>query len=230
VTTSSQPDHAVGTARTLRIVTSFPAPGDNANSLTWDGTNLWVSDNSGYLFSLGLQGNVRASYLAPDPTPEGITWDGSTFWLFTTNHAEIDHFQIQDGRVSKLGAIRPPAQVTGGGITHDLAWDNGTLWWAEAFRVYHLTTSGVVIGQFTSGRNVTGLGWDGRHLWLAHGNFPDGSLVEVDGRDGRTLDTFTIPVTELSALAWADRTLWALGTSGLTGKPQIFRLDVSAAG
>jgi TIR domain-containing protein len=214
---------------TLAVAASFPAPDSEPNALAFDGRDFWVSDNSGTIFRVTQGGQPVASYQAPDVSPEGLTFDGCTFWLFTTNHGLIYHFGIKNGRVRTLGSVNPHAQVFGGGITHNLAWAGRGLWWADQYTVELLTARGAVLHKITKGRDVTGLAWDGRHLWLAYDNFPAGSRIEEDTSAGVSLRAFTVPITSLTALTWADSTLWALGENKLGSQVLVYRLALPAA-
>jgi hypothetical protein len=208
---------------------SILAPGSGPSALAFDGKDFWTSDNSGSIFQVDVNGQVDANYQSPDPTPEGITSDGRSFWVFTTNQGRIDHFQIRNGQVEMLGSINPHAQLFGGGITHNLAWDHGDLWLADQYNVRLLTVSGAVVRQITKGSNVTGLAWDGSHLWLAYDNFPHGSRIEEDTATGTPIRMFTVPITALTSLAWADGTLWAVGQHDLGGAARIYRLTLPLA-
>jgi transcriptional regulator with XRE-family HTH domain len=226
---SSGQSSAPSPANAPPIAASFPAPGSGTDALAFDGKDLWTSDNSDSIFQVDVNGQVDASYQSPDPTPEGITWDGHSFWVFTTNQLLIDHFQIRNGHVERLGSVNPHAQEFGGGITHNLAWDHGDLWWAEQYNVKLLTARGAVVRQITKGSDVVGLAWDGRHLWLAYDNFPDGSRIEENSPTGTPLATFTVPIAALTSLVWADGTLWASGQHDLAGPTWIYRLNLPRA-
>jgi hypothetical protein len=207
---------------------SFPAPGSKAEGITWDGMSLWLSDNSGTIFKMSPSGKVLDSVRSPDVTPQGLTWDGSSFWVYTTNHSFIYQIRIAGENVQTISSFRSPAQVLGGGITQDMAWDGENLLFANQFKVYRLDGSGKVLGSFTFHKNVTGLGWDGSNLWIAYNNFPEkASLSRVD-MHGESLETYVSPILEINGLAWADDYLWALGSDAVGGKPMIYKLSLPA--
>ncbi len=210
------------------LVESFPAPGSKAEGITWDGRSIWLSDNSGVIFKMDPSGKVLDSFRSPEVTPQGLTWDGSSFWVYTTNHSLIYQIRIAGENVQTISSFRSPAQVLGGGITQDIAWDGENLWFANQFKVYRLDGSGKVLGSFTFHKNVTGLGWDGSNLWIAYNNFPEkASLSRVD-MHGESLETYVSPILEINGLAWADRDLWALGSDAVGGKPMIYKLSLPA--
>ncbi len=218
---------AFATNPVLPVANKFAAPGGQPTGMTSDGTKLWISDGAYAIFAVDLNGQVINSYEPTNPTPEGLTWDGQSFWLFTTNFGNIDRFRISDGKTTTLGSIKPPSRIVGGGLSHDLAWDGEALWFAEQYNVYRLSRSGAVLGQFTRGENVTGVEAENDHLWLGYASFPGGGTVELADSSGKVVRAFTIAVHGLSALAWADGTLWALGKE-VAGRSYIYRFDVAA--
>jgi len=211
----------------VSLIQSFPAPGSQAEGITSDGTNLWLTDNSGTIFKVAQSGTVLDSFSAPEVTPQGITWDGSSFWLFTTNQFFIYQFQIIGGNTQTISSFRSPAEVVGGGLTQDMAWDGDSLWYANQFKVYDLDTSGNILGSFTAPKNVAGLDWDGSNLWLAYNDFPNNSTLNIVNRTGQTLETYSSPIFQINGLAWADGYLWVLGMDSLGGSPTIYKLSIS---
>lgn len=215
-------------SRQISIAQSFPAPGSRAEGIAWDGASLWVSDNSGAIFQVNAAGKVLDSVRSPDVTPQGLAWDGHCLWIFTTNRSLI--YQVRKGgdAVEILQSFRSPAQVLGGGITQDMAWDGEHLWYANQFRVYRLDRLGNVLSSFTFHKNVTGLGWDGANLWVAYNDFPQKAVLSVVDTRGEILETYIAPVLEINGLAWADGSLWALGSDSAGAKPVVYKLTVPA--
>lgn len=74
-----------------------------------------------------------------------------------------------------------------------------------------------------------GLAWDGSHLWLGYDNFPNGSRIEEDTASGTPIHAFTVPITGLTALAWADGTVWAVGRHDVGSPILIYRLRMASA-
>jgi len=223
-----QPKHEEKPSRQLLVAQSFPAPGSRAEGITWDGVSLWVSDNSGVIFKVDPSGKVLDSFQSPGVTPQGLTWDGSSFWVFTTNHTVIYQIRIVEENLQTVSSFRSPAQVLGGGITQDMAWDGENLWYANQFKVYQLDTSGKVLSSFTFHKNVTGLGWDGSNLWIAYNEFPEQAGLSNVDTYGKILETHISPILEINGLAWGDGALWALGSHSVGAKPMIYKLNVPA--
>lgn len=207
----------------------FPAPGQEAEGITADGRNLWVTDNSGAIFQVEPSGNLIATFSAPEVTPEGITWDGSSFWVFTSNQSFIYHFQIIGAETKTLGSFLSPARVLGGDITQDLSWDGMNLWYANQYQVYELDPLGRRLNAFSHARNIKGLEWADNNLWLAYNDFPTNAMLEKVDRRGNSLGIFQTPIFEIIGLAWLDGYLWCIGRDSLGGKPMVYKLDISKA-
>ncbi len=211
----------------VSLVKSFPAPGLGAEGIAWDGAYLWLSDNSGVIFKVDTSGKVLDSFRSPDVTPMGLAWDGSNFWVFTTNHLYIYQFQIVDKKAQTVHSFPSPAEVFGGGITQDMAWDGKNLWYANQFKVYNLDNTGKVLNSITFPQNVTGLDWDGSNLWIAYNGFPDNATLSRANTTGEILGTYPSLIFEINGLAWADGYLWVLGVDSLSGDPMIYELSLS---
>ena len=62
-------------------------------------------------------------------------------------------------------------------------------------------------------------------------DFPGCSYVEVTDRSGHDGETFRLPpIADITALAWADDTLWVIGSEPSDDRATIYRLDVTAVG
>jgi len=206
----------------ISIVQEFSAPGWSTEGITSDGTYLWLSDNSGTIFKIDTSGKALGNFASPDVTPQGMTWDGSSFYIFTTNKLSIYRFRIAGQNAKKLKSFRSPAKVFGGGISHDMAWDGKSLWYANQFNVYRLDNSGKILSSFTAPKNVTGLDWDGSYLWLAYDGVFSNTLIMAN-TSGESIGTFPSPISEINGLAWANGYLWAIG------RDSVYKLDVSVA-
>jgi serine/threonine protein kinase len=222
------PSATTATSGTLiTVVQQFAAPGYHAEGLTWDGTHLWVADNSGTIFQVDSAGRTLGAFAAPEVTPQGLVWDGTSFWVFTTNYGRIYQFQIDGAETHTLGSFETPARIFGGDISQELAWDGTNLWYANQFNVYQLDTSGNILSTFAFAQNVTGLEWDSGRLWLAYGAWPALATLAVVDATGNVRATFSAPVHAILALAWGDNTLWALGRESQGTAVMIYQLDIS---
>jgi hypothetical protein len=125
-----------------------------------------------------------------------------------------------------IGSFHSPAGTIGGGITQDLAWDGNNLWYANEYKVYHLTTTGNELSHFVFPKNVMGLDWDGSNLWLAYTDFSGNSTLAKVDTTGGILTAYPVPTYEIDGLAWADGYLWALGIDSPGASPMIYKLEV----
>lgn len=228
---TSSPSAVATPADGPTVAGSFPAPGDTAAGMAWDGTNLWVT-GSAELFKVSADGRVLGVYAPPSYTPEGLTWDGSHFLLFTTDASQIYRFSIDEADPASepaiVATIDPPSRTIGG-TNHALAWDGANLWFSESFTAYSIDTRGRILGTLAFGREIAGMAWDGTRLWLAHPNWPDPATIVAVDVGGTELLRFEAPLVEVSALAWAgDRQLLAAGTDEFAGPPTVFRVDVGS--
>ena len=86
-----------------------------------------------------------------------------------------------------------------------------------------------MLGSVARPVEISGVEWDGDRLWLGFDDFPSCSYVEVTDRSGDDGETFRLPpIADIAALAWADDTLWVLGSELSADRATIYRLDVSA--
>jgi len=210
------------------VVQSFAAPGTTINGITWDGENLWLSENSSVLFKVTTSGGLLDSYSSPEPTPEGLTWGGSSLWLFTTNRSDIFRLSTAGDQLSKISSFKVPEGVTIG-PSHDMAWDGEALWYPNKFEVYRLNTAGENLGSFTFSKEVVGLDWDGKHLWIAYKQetFAN-TLFSVLNTDGKVLTTINGPIFEIQSTAWGTGDhFYAVGIDQFAGAQKIYELDAS---
>lgn len=213
----------------ISIRQQFEAPGDSATGITWDGQSLWVSDNSARVFLLDTSGKVLAAPMSPEASPGGLAWDGATLWLFTGNYGDIYQLSYLDQKLVEISSFRSPGDIFGGGITQDLAWDGTSLWYANQFNLFELSTTGEVLQTLAFPKNITGVDWDGRHLWLSSGGFAEEAEFRVVDRSGNLLARFDSPVPDIVGIAWGGSSLWVLSNDVFGFGITLYELDVSAA-
>ncbi len=218
-----------GNGASIVLVQKLEPPGRLAQGITWDGSSLWVADNSGTLFQMDPEGRTLDAIPAPEVTPQGLVWSGEGFWLYTTNYGHIYHFRIEGQEAITLGSFESPDRSIGGGINDDLAWDGEHLWYSDRYTLYELDTSGNVLQRFGFGHEVQAIDWDGSALWVAFGEWPTTAEISLLDTAGNVIASFESPVYHIEGLAWGGNCLWAIGRDSASGDTAIYRLDVSAA-
>lgn len=223
----------------VAIDKSFAAP-DQATGLAYGDGALWVTTLDSYVHRVPLdpashEPNVSGldSTLTPEASPMGITWDGEGAWALTTGAGfEILHFRPEDGialeRVDLTTRDDIGATTDGG----DLSWDDGDLWLATGHSAFRLSSTGELLDEVSRFDDIVGVERSGDDLWflLADSDAFNCLILEVNDPDGGSSRQFPLPLTEASALAWVDDTLWALGITHFDGEPMLHRLDLAAVG
>ena len=223
-------DASAGDGGLITLITSFNSPGTTTEGITWDGSHVWVSDNSATLFELTPAGSLIDSFSAPEGTPQGITWDGTHLWLYTTNRGVIYELSVQAKMISQGGSFQAPTTVIGGGITNDLAWDGANIWYANQYKVYRLSTAGSILGSFSFPKNVSGIDWDGTHFWITYRGNSGKTIFSVVDTGGQVLASFPSPVDDVQAIAWGEGNhIWGFGYTASLVDTVIFELDAAPA-
>jgi hypothetical protein len=149
---------------TINPVTTF------GEDMAFDGTFLWRADlGAGQVKQIDpSNGNIHFSF-DPGFTPLGLAWDGSSLWVsqytgFTGNEL-IKQF-TPAGVATGRQFIAPLGGKAAGGLAFDTS-DN-TLWIGTFGQVFHVTTTGIVLGSFNvpvpGSRFVDGLEFQGAPL------------------------------------------------------------------
>lgn len=206
----------------LQVLSSFDAPGQWPNGITWDGDRLWISENSSVIFKVTTAGDMEWVYQSPEATPLGLVWTGDRFWISTTSRARIYSFQIQGFNLVTGDFFETPSQTVGG--NEDMAWDGANLWVSHEFNIYKLDSAGTVIGGFVVGWDTQGLAWDGSNFWVARNAFRS-QLIKISPA-GKILATYDTPVNQINGLEWSAGGFWVIANDPQSGDTKIFRLSL----
>ena len=158
--------------------------------LEWDGQHLWVGalDGSADLYRLNpLDGSILGSlYLRNDPTGGGpvlaIARKDGELWVLQSSGGDsyIERVDPVTGNVSNALRRTEPALF-------GLAWDGSAFVTCSysAKMIYRIEPqSGRILSQFPApseeGSSPTGLGWDGRYLWVA--SYPRFYKLDLDAQ------------------------------------------------
>ena len=84
------------------IVLSFPSPGPSPQGLAWDGTHLWLADDStDTIYRMDhLNGSIVFSFTSPSPNPRGLTWDGTHLWSTDNDSFRIIELNSETGEIT----------------------------------------------------------------------------------------------------------------------------------
>lgn len=153
---------------TLDLVNSYPVPGTSGRGLTWDGSNLWHSDNAlDKLFKLDPDCNVLESYNSPGNNPADLAWDGSSLWIADSAHKIFSLRMFLTG----VGNANPdlPVQSPCG-----LTFEGANIWISDFEASNYLFESNPAFDQIDSikfgndfSSQIAGLAWEEPYLWLA---------------------------------------------------------------
>lgn len=211
---------------TRYVVRAIRTPGNNCQGMTYDGTFLWVVDNSSDVIHQidPADGHTVKSFDAPYFSCQGLAWDGTWLWV-----SENGGFS---GGLERLYKLDP---ATGDVISHvslptywvhGITWDGSHLWAAD-FGVASMKRIDEATGDLLasistpSGANI-GAAWDGTYLWTD--DFQTDLLYQLDPSDGSVIRTLPSPHTNPRDLAWDGEYLWVL--TGVDGKT-IYQVDVT---
>ena len=199
----------------LDVITSFDAPSINSRGITWDGTSLWLVNQTygSRIYKLDSDGNELDSFSSPGLYAYGLTWDGEYLWVtesgkeriykISTSGNEIEYFSAPDG------------------WPNGLAWDGKYLWnvGADGDMIYKLDPSGNVIDSFSApGDYPKGLTWDGTYLW--HSDSQGDKIYQLDV-NGTIINSFDSPATSPYGLAWDGTYLWNV----CLGDNKVYKLN-----
>ena len=209
---SVKPNNIVET-ETADLIFSCSSPVAGNNGLTWDGSNLWISDfetKKAYKVNPSTCESISSIPL-PGAYPMGLAWDGSYLWHAEGSGETIYQLNPSTGEI--VFSFSSP-----GGFPTGLAWDGSWLWNADCNctssdcvpdEIHKLTTGGSLIATFPAiGELPTGLTHDGHHLWQSD-NVSD-TIYKLDPVTLAILDSFPSPGSFPNDLAWDGQYLWVV--------------------
>ena len=155
--------------------------------LTWDGSQLWVSE-SDMLYRVNPNtGTITQALTPPVNSLRDITWDGTHLWAISAGTI----YKMAPKTAEVVHSIPAPEVAEG------LTWDGSNLWVAAGSRIYKINPeTGEVIHSIPSpvaecSGLPCGLVWDGAHLWISH--VEDQQIFKVDPGTGDVVDSLLTP-------------------------------------
>lgn len=147
--------------------TNYNMPFNNAYSILYDGTNLWVNGTGSpsNLFKVNLSGTVLGGFTVGAPFEPGLAYDGTNLWT-------ADRVGNEVHEVSPTGVVLNTVIMQAGGDPVWVTFDGANIW-ASNFgtgTVVKLSLTGAVLGTFAVGTSTAGQSvWDGTNLWIVNG-------------------------------------------------------------
>ena len=109
------------------IATYYPPfTAGKPNGMAWDGTNLWVGEESGRIYQMTTTGDTIRSIPSPYPAayePRGLAFDGEYLWVGRQDRP-CTIYKID----TITGAIQSSHNAPGSGFQQGLAFDGQYLW------------------------------------------------------------------------------------------------------
>ena len=187
------------------VIRSFSLPGNFCTGLTFDGTNLWVTDyKTDIIYKLDpASGSILHQIPSPGFWPMGLAWDGEYLWNVDREQRKIYKIDSQDGTV--LFTISAPCRNPEG-----LTWDGTTLWVGDerANTIMKIDLSdGTAVKKINGpARSVNGLTSDGQYLWSSDRNLNE--IYMIDPESGEVSIIIDSPGPYSRGMAWDGNYLW----------------------
>lgn len=203
-------------AASSEVAVSFLSPGPSPCGLAWDGSYLWVADDStDTIYKLDpANGTVLESLPTPGDQPRGLTWDGSHFW--TADQATRMVYKL-DAEGTVLADVEAPSLDVEGQTPEvgGVAFDGEHLWcgvihgWSSQMFQVDVKDGSVKRSYFTWGYPCA-LATDGKFLWSATHNagLRSGMIDKYSFSDGMHVSDVEAPGRYPAGLALDGKWLW----------------------
>ncbi|MFC1898241.1 choice-of-anchor D domain-containing protein [Candidatus Cloacimonadota bacterium] len=138
--------------------------------MTWDGTNLWVTDHvtspsiPATAYELDINsGAIVSQFDLPAHYMSGIAYDNGNFWVTAYYDPDGEIYNIDNTGAVLQQFAAPDNQPW------DLCLENGNLWmadyWGDALYKIDPTTGGLLETHPSEGVDPAGIVWDGQNMW-----------------------------------------------------------------
>jgi DNA-binding beta-propeller fold protein YncE len=176
-----------------RVVLSFPSPGPSPQGLAWDGSYLWlVDDSTDMIYKINpINGQVDTSFTSPGSDPKGLTFEGIYLWSLDNELDKIFKLNLENGSIIKFLELSHNRCTA-------LTWD-GTHLWSSFFagfssRVFRIDPETGITDTFFYG-HAEGLTFDGTYLWTLNSQwgFGKGFVMKRTIPSGDLIEWFRTP-------------------------------------
>ena len=151
--------------------------------MTFDGTNLWMTDHAGsssspaYAMKFDFSGNVLTQFDLPDHYMSGIAYDNGDFWV-ATYYPDPGTIYKVDNTGTVLSQFQSPDEQP-----WDLCLENDNLWVVDYYgdMIYKTDLSGNILESHPS-ENIqpSGIEYDGQYLWYVDGAATTSKIYKID--------------------------------------------------
>ncbi|NCN28240.1 hypothetical protein GW915_11770 [bacterium] len=196
----------------------------NVNGVTWDGTNLIVSKNTGVIIKYsGFSSTVLDSFAWANQVVN-VAWDNRTLASFNIIRQKGDIFKVAGTKVYQLSGYTATVKdsVTLSYTPSSMAITSaGEIITGETTKVRkHVGLSAVVADSFSYGtQNIRGITWDGTDVIVGN----NVKILKFAGFSSTVTASFATPTGTNAypqGLSWFNGNLWV----GSTNRNKIYKM------
>ena len=194
----------------VRIVSSFDVPGGSPTGIAWDGTDLWIADNTSKLYRFSTSGTLLETHNLAFSVSD-LAWDGANVWAHLVDGSAIVKLDAQGSEIGRLEV----GYWYGSGFAFD-----GAAFWVGDYnigRIYKHLPDGTLQRYIETDffGHPTGITWDGTDL-LVGDSFElynrvyrittdgiEAGYIDIDALGLESVKTF-----EKKSVEWDGQHLW----------------------
>lgn len=219
------------------VVHEIPAPSATAVGLCWDGSALWVSDQTATIYKINpANGAVLRTLTGPVVGSRGLAYADGYLWTISRAASDFHTYKID----TTSGAIVSQTIDPTNGYAGGLAWDGAALWFSVFFPTSGLLKidpmTGDTLAQYPSpGVRPYGLAYDGTSLWNTSEDTGMDRVYRFSAVDGHALWSFDLPPHSPQpgrrprGAAWDGQHLWLIAYEPTSFNVKIYQYDVGNA-
>ena len=156
-------------------ISSFATPGTEPSGITFDGTDLWLTDPwAQQLYHLTTAGTVVESCPIPNEFRGGLEWQGAGLWMPVGNDTAVHSL----GGCGASDSTYVFPCLPSGVAMYDIAM-GGTQWFASSGDRVYYTHSLECASFLFPGREICGLTWELGALWVTSMPLGDSDHVRI---------------------------------------------------
>jgi len=219
------------------VVHEIPSPSTTAVGLCWDGSALWVSDNTRSLYRVNpVTGAVTRTLTGPINGSDGLAFENGYLWTVSRIASNVQVFRVDTLNGAAVDSIPDPTAGQAGGV----CWDGSALWFSvywpsDRYLRFDPETLDTLALFDAVANQPFGMGWDGNTLWSSSIDTDGDRVYRIDPATGAVLWSFTLPAHASApnrrprGVAWDGQYLWIIAYAQNNFDIKIFQYDVSNA-